>query len=107
MLRDAFYDPIERYKAIVTPQPTPQPPMPKKFNRSIYTPSSHKRLLSADMLREVRGKYARPAPKANPPVNVSEVNTVLSRPSTAGSLRRIQRPSSAMSGRRPMNKNFS
>ena len=42
---------------------------------------------SYNVYAEVRGKYARPAPVLNKAVKNYELNPVLSRPSTAGSLR--------------------
>lgn len=95
MLRNSFFDPVEKYKAITTPT-APETQL-KTFS---YTPSANKSSkdngrFNFDTLKEVRGKYARPASNVKNDKKVDFTprrNSVVSRPSTAGSLMRIQRP---------------
>lgn len=96
MLRNSFFDPIEKFKALATPT-APRTQL-KTFS---YTPLANKSVkdnggFNFEALKEVRGKYARPASNVKndkKPVDFTpRRNSVVSRPSTAGSLKRIQRP---------------
>ena len=104
-LRNSFFDPHEKYKAIVTPKALDS--TQKQFHQYTYTPQNNKsasynrtqtygRPFNIDRIKEVRGKYARPGSNVkndheDPRPFTPRRCTLVQRPSTSGSLTRVVR----------------